>query len=1179
MNQWQFSIVDYTQVPNGHTTNIDEPIGWDDMMLHLKRDEKWHGFFSYQDDSFSSLQYDGQAADILRKAYYTQGVQARVELHIAYDCDESDSTSNTYLGTFDFTTFIDYTSDRCYVECATIVSQALYLLKNRADQQVDLDNLASFDQLPVQQTVSGIAAEFEASIDIVGESFGAIRVNVLMNGLLAGSKIKITGSVNNNKTFTVASAKPDYTNVNPDLAGGATTSNTFSCVFDANNSTISLNQLVNLSVGTQITCTAPDFLAGPGYPAGSVFDNSGVYQITSIQQHFNYTVLTVKLISIANSTNVPNYGQQPPAGNGTPATGAYMVTQSADGVVFTAQFITTAQPTATIITVAEIVTTESVQGNPGGNGISVTGFWLKNNMKPYTGLGQIVTIPAKNIIATTLYKNAQEMIVDFGLTKNVHAGIPNGGASFITPSFPNVVSDIDESDVGTDSPVLGALNSPSGNPPNTPPDTIIFFRQGTLACSGKVRVKYNISYKWEKYDGSDPQNYIVEIGSALEIKAGTDPKTASNTPPPFIVDAGMHRSSFPMNDFTTISGEGDADFPAGTYLWFWFFANITNNVDSFYPKLVIAPESFIQITLESQCAQTPCASYLINESLSRCSEAYTNGAMQVYSDYFGRKNAQPIASSQDGCGGVAAITNGLRVRGCIMPDNSAIPKFFTTLQEMFESLDAIHNIGMGMEPDPNRAGFNRLRIEPFKWFFQNNVLLTCDKIFKYTRESLPSLLCSAFQVGYLQFETWNNNGLYDIYGSREYRTPLNHLTNIIQKLCKWMASDYAIEFARRQFGITTSDGRYDSYTFILQLINQYFGDVEMVKSCMLNWYFDGITHVTNLNDQITITDSAHNNLTGFVTNISPCHLGGQLNYIFLTTTRGGNTPVAFVNEFNESVQIHNDTQGYFYNNNFNFPCFFIGPNGGIMLDSLDLFNAKQGDKIDIFVPPVFGGGVYTIDEIFSPILACNILDCEENFPMAIFPITPITMTANPFYELIQNCPITNLNNQFYAVEQGMENGVNILSPETVMNARISPARNAMRHFINIISDRNFANQFLSFTGGKGNFYALTQLSDACTPENDLISEGGNISLSNFTKLVDGEPLFYAELVKFDFPLTWAQFLKIQANPYGLVNFQHTNEGMQQGWIVDIQYKPYTGMASFQLYPKIPASAFKRVITR
>jgi hypothetical protein len=339
---WQFTINDYTSGTEV-STQVQEPVGWDGVNLHLKRDDKAHGFFSFENDAFSSLQFDSNGAGILRNAYYTYGVQAKVQLGVTYACAD-EAPDDLYLGTFDFTTFKDYTGDRCYVECATFVSESYMLFNNRRGQAVDLDNLASYDQLPVSQTVTCNA--------IFDSATRQIRVTQLLNGLMPGSKLAITGSAHNNtgsSPFTIASSKPDYTTVNADLAGSGTSISvlTVSATFDADTMVISINQLISVAVGGTLSLNTATWPSGN--VTYTVYDNSGTYNILSVQQFFNYTRIHVSLASLTPATpsNTLNY-------QGTP----HMVSTSQDAVLLTGGIIYTAQPTSTIIQIAEALTDE-----------------------------------------------------------------------------------------------------------------------------------------------------------------------------------------------------------------------------------------------------------------------------------------------------------------------------------------------------------------------------------------------------------------------------------------------------------------------------------------------------------------------------------------------------------------------------------------------------------------------------------------------------------------------------------------------------------------------------------------------------------------------------------------------------------------------------------------------------
>lgn len=92
---------------------------------------------------------------------------------------------------------------------------------------------------------------------------------------------------------------------------------------------------------------------------------------------------------------------------------------------------------------------------------------------------------------------------------------------------------------------------------------------------------------------------------------------------------------------------------------------------------------------------TDCQVYAVNEALSRVVESITNDCMRVKSDYFGRTDSQPYTSARDGCGSLEVITKGLYIRQFPLPATVMSIAF----QDLFDSLNAIHNIGIGIEPD------------------------------------------------------------------------------------------------------------------------------------------------------------------------------------------------------------------------------------------------------------------------------------------------------------------------------------------------------------------------------------------------------------------------------------------------------------------------------------------------
>lgn len=1000
-----FTITDYTFNPAGEETVIEEPMGWDMISFHLQRDVKWRGFFDFIDDTVGSLQFINDAYVILKEAYELNGAESNVTLEVDFQCDPSGNRLSLYSGSFDFTSYKNFTGDTCMIEISVESNTDMMQFRNRYGSKVDLDSLISADAEPTEQSITAPAV-FTAGTNV-------IRFEALLNGLKPGSIIVISGTASNNGTFNVASALPDYTTVIEGGVVGTPTLQTIivSATFNEETDTITINYpLSGLTIGSTVTIT------------GTLFNNH-VYTVTSVTPYFNYTVIGLSGFAVVNES--------------------YAATS------FNSTFYTNNLPTATLITVAQTLVNED------DDTTTITASLISNDLLPYTGINKLITIPGKIVRMTSRWQTPIDYISpDFALFDGTVA--PYSAEQKITPAFSDILAEIDETDIAEgDWNVIDKGIRPIGGAP----DTIVFWRQASLPCSGDGNFTYDISGSLlshadipanDRYTVSNFR-FVVVRGVAWNTTGGGGPIN------PLVLTDIITPSAAPDRDFH-ISGSVDvSDFHPGEYLWVYFILG----VDSFtapydYPDLKINANSFWQFYIDSECAGTASSVYLINESLSRTSESVTNGNLQIYSDYFGRVNAEPVASEETGCGGLECITNGLKIRGAIMPTGSQLPKMTVSFQDLFEAMDSIHNIAMALEDDPNRVGFKRLRIEPFNYFFNDTILLTCDAVKEYTREVDEKLITSNFKVGYTQKETWNNNGLYDIFGIREYRTSLKQTSNDIDKTCRFMASDYTIEFTRRQYGQTSKDWRYDSNIFVLCLIDGYHGDATFTHSGMNNYITLNKIVPIKIGDVLTVTGTDFNNGTHTVTSVT---------YPF------GNTLLAVtetvVNEFSSTVSIVDTTNG-----------------------------------------------VYTI-------------------------------------------------------EQGMPNGTNILYPDTMYNYRISPAHNAMRHFKNIaMSYRDPTTGTMLFTSGDGNFYSLGQLLDACALENQMLSEGNDITETMFTEVSEARPKYFPEKVSFEFPLSYDDFLTIFANPYGLVGYSYGNQDIQYGWIEDLKYIPADGKGQFILRPKI-----------
>jgi hypothetical protein len=143
---------------------------------------------------------------------------------------------------------------------------------------------------------------------------------------------------------------------------------------------------------------------------------------------------------------------------------------------------------------------------------------------------------------------------------------------------------------------------------------------------------------------------------------------------------------------------------------------------------------------------------------------------------------------------------------------------------------------------------------------------------------------------------------------------------------------------------------------------------------------------------------------------------------------------------------------------------------------------------------------------------------------------------------------------------------NILSPETSYNLSISPERNYLR-WNNVINAglAKHAGREVKFTSGEGNYKMVSEYIDNDCPgsyNNATLTAGANLQWDDANNL-DKDPIWYPEILDFDFPLTWTEYKLIKANPKGVIEVSEDEENHIKGFILELKYKP-GGVSNFKL---------------
>lgn len=250
------------------------------------------------------------------------------------------------------------------------------------------------------------------------------------------------------------------------------------------------------------------------------------------------------------------------------------------------------------------------------------------------------------------------------------------------------------------------------------------------------------------------------------------------------------------------------------------------------------PETYFTFEAVKTCPATTADAYLIHETVSRIAESITNGCVRAKSSYYGRTDSQPFAFDADGCGGLRMLTSGLKIRNA--PDG----KFFASMKDVFEGLNAIDNIGFDLVEDENVPSHFIMRVEAVDFFYQNEEVFVIDNIPQAEALVQEQLHFSKVNVGYKKWEVEGVNGLDEFNSTREYRTSLDTVSGALDITSQLVAGGYPYEITRQQNFADTgaADTKFDNDIFILTLLRTaYAFEVEQGNVTNASGFFDPAT--------------------------------------------------------------------------------------------------------------------------------------------------------------------------------------------------------------------------------------------------------------------------------------------------------------------------------------------------
>lgn len=124
---------------------IEEPQGFADIVLNMKRDDNWHGIFF--EASTSELTFYGAAAAYLKNKKETEGLKSEVTFKALQACGIYEELETILEGRLDFGKYSQTCGNTCLVKISVEQTGCLMTLRNRYDQKVDLDSRITLDKM------------------------------------------------------------------------------------------------------------------------------------------------------------------------------------------------------------------------------------------------------------------------------------------------------------------------------------------------------------------------------------------------------------------------------------------------------------------------------------------------------------------------------------------------------------------------------------------------------------------------------------------------------------------------------------------------------------------------------------------------------------------------------------------------------------------------------------------------------------------------------------------------------------------------------------------------------------------------------------------------------------------------------------------------------------------------
>lgn len=236
---------------------------------------------------------------------------------------------------------------------------------------------------------------------------------------------------------------------------------------------------------------------------------------------------------------------------------------------------------------------------------------------------------------------------------------------------------------------------------------------------------------------------------------------------------------------------------------------------AYTPKVTVYEGSYIKSKMYDNVKTEASAKMIsVHDALNVVTKAISENELSVKSSWYGSELSKWNAESGYGGGSLKAITNGYKIRGVYDEDRN-MPVSFRTL---IESLNAQDCIGWGFSQE---GGSTCIRVERWSWFYKNATVLTLTDANEVHRSVDTGKIVTELKIGYKKYATTEQyNSIDSIHGVRTFTSGIKAISSKSERLCSFIADNYAIEEVRRLNGKETEQNSYDENIFVFELISE-----------------------------------------------------------------------------------------------------------------------------------------------------------------------------------------------------------------------------------------------------------------------------------------------------------------------------------------------------------------------